>query len=95
MQTIYDSAKKCEKNDQPLEVHVLLDCSRGSRGEVSSRTMLLPLVKEFGKHVSVALYHTPDMYGFTKKVLPERWNEIVGLQHIKVYIFDDNLIISG
>ena len=31
----------------------------------------------------------------TRKVLPQRWNEIVGLQHCKVYIFDDSVIISG
>ena len=31
----------------------------------------------------------------TRKVLPQRWNEVVGLQHCKVYIFDDSVIISG
>ena len=30
-----------------------------------------------------------------RKVLPQRWNEVVGLQHCKVYIFDDSEIISG
>ena len=30
-----------------------------------------------------------------KKVLPARINEVVGVQHIKAYLFDDDLIISG
>lgn len=41
------------------------------------------------------LYHTPFLKGFAKRYLPERTNEIVGLQHMKIYIFDDNVIISG
>ena len=27
--------------------------------------------------------------------LPPRWNEILSVYHIKSYIFDDNMIISG
>uniref|UniRef100_A0A183GE07 CDP-diacylglycerol--glycerol-3-phosphate 3-phosphatidyltransferase n=1 Tax=Heligmosomoides polygyrus TaxID=6339 RepID=A0A183GE07_HELPZ len=30
-----------------------------------------------------------------KSILPERTNEIVGLQHMKLYIFDDTVLISG
>ena len=30
-----------------------------------------------------------------KRLLPSKWNETVGLQHCKVYVFDDSLIISG
>lgn len=41
------------------------------------------------------LYHTPDLQGWLKQLLPERFNEVVGLFHIKAYIFDDNVIISG
>lgn len=30
-----------------------------------------------------------------KKIVPDRVNEIVGVQHIKTYIFDSDLLISG
>ena len=30
-----------------------------------------------------------------KRKLPVRWNEVVGVQHMKIYIFDDELILSG
>lgn len=35
------------------------------------------------------------MMGVLKKFLPERVNEIIGLQHMKFFIFDDSIIISG
>lgn len=73
----------------------LFDYMRGSRGEKNSRTMLLPLLRDFGQKVSVALYHTPDLRGIVKRVLPERYNETVGVNHMKVYLFDDTLIMSG
>lgn len=57
--------------------------------------MLLPLMRDFGQKVSVALYHTPDLRGIVKRVLPERYNETVGVQHMKVYLFDDTIIMSG
>jgi CDP-diacylglycerol--glycerol-3-phosphate 3-phosphatidyltransferase len=68
---------------------------RGSRGEKNSRTMLLPLIRDFGSSVTVALYHTPALRGIAKRLLPERFNETVGVNHMKVYVFDDTVIISG
>uniref|UniRef100_UPI00398EC118 CDP-diacylglycerol--glycerol-3-phosphate 3-phosphatidyltransferase, mitochondrial isoform X2 n=1 Tax=Pristiophorus japonicus TaxID=55135 RepID=UPI00398EC118 len=78
-----------------LRVSVLLDCTRGSRGKKNSRTMLIPLLKKFPNQVRVSLYHTPDLRGILKLLIPERFNETIGLQHIKVYLFDNNVIISG
>ncbi|KAK7004516.1 CDP-diacylglycerol--glycerol-3-phosphate 3-phosphatidyltransferase mitochondrial-like isoform X1 [Biomphalaria glabrata] len=77
-----------------FEVNVLLDYTRGSRGKVNSRSMLRPLMAEH-RNVKVSLYHSPDLRGLLKKILPERFNETVGLTHIKVYLFDDSFIISG
>ncbi|XP_037951889.1 CDP-diacylglycerol--glycerol-3-phosphate 3-phosphatidyltransferase, mitochondrial [Teleopsis dalmanni] len=78
-----------------LQVNVLLDFTRGTRGETNSKTMLLPLVRDFGEQVQLSLYHTPDLRGMTKRLAPPRWNELLGLQHMKVYLFDDAVIISG
>ncbi|CAG7730797.1 unnamed protein product [Allacma fusca] len=78
-----------------LEVKVLLDYSRGTRGfENSSRSLLLPLLK-CSNSCNVFLYHTPTLRGLAKKILPQRWNEIIGIQHMKIYIFDDSLVITG
>lgn len=78
-----------------LELNVLLDYHRGSRLNDNSRTLLRPLLLENDTNCRISLYHTPLLRGIVKKVVPNRWNELCGLQHMKLYIFDDTLIISG
>lgn len=85
-----------------LQLDVLLDCLRATRGGVSgpdalsSCTVLQPLLHKYGPdRVRIRLYHTPNLNGLWKRVLPERVNEVVGVQHIKAYIFDDDLLITG
>lgn len=43
----------------------------------------------------VSLFHTPNLRGLLRLLIPERFNETIGLQHIKVYLFDNNVILSG
>lgn len=38
---------------------------------------------------------TDVFLNYLKQVLPQRWNETVGLQHMKLYVFDDSVLISG
>jgi len=64
-------------------------------GRKNSRTMLIPLLQRFPEQVRVSLFHTPNLRGLLKLLIPERFNETIGLQHIKVYLFDDNVILSG
>lgn len=90
--TISENDNFCNGN---LKVNVLLDYARGSRYKNNSRTMLLPLLKTKQANCQICLYHTPFLRGLKKKLAPERFNEIFGLQHMKLYIFDDYLIISG
>ncbi|XP_046433803.1 CDP-diacylglycerol--glycerol-3-phosphate 3-phosphatidyltransferase, mitochondrial [Neodiprion fabricii] len=85
-----------ERSNGTVKINILLDYTRGSRGKQNSRTMLQPLLKgRWGKSCSVALYHTPKLRGILKALIPDRFNELVGLQHMKLYLFDDTLIISG
>ncbi|XP_075148150.1 phosphatidylglycerophosphate synthase 1 [Haematobia irritans] len=87
--------RKSLQQQSSLKVNVLLDFARGTRGETNSKTMLLPLVQDFGEQVQFSLYHTPNLRGMTKRLVPARWNELLGLQHMKVYLFDDAVLISG
>jgi CDP-diacylglycerol--glycerol-3-phosphate 3-phosphatidyltransferase len=41
------------------------------------------------------MYHTPNLTGLRKKVVPKRINEGWGLQHMKLYGVDDEIIMSG
>lgn len=41
------------------------------------------------------MYHTPNLTGMRKKYIPKRINEGWGLQHMKLYGVDDEIIMSG
>ncbi|CAJ0590496.1 unnamed protein product [Cylicocyclus nassatus] len=91
---LVDSIGANLKRNDDLKVTVLLDYLRGTRGvadEKSSTTLL----KAIADKATIYLYHTPKLTGFVKAMLPERTNEIVGLQHMKLYIFDDTILLSG
>lgn len=66
-----------------LSVDILLDFQRGTRGTTNSRTTLKPLL-DLGPRFNLSLYHTPNLRGAKKRLIPARWNELIGLQHMKV-----------
>lgn len=82
-----------------LNVYILTDALRGTREAphgTCSASLLVPLVEKFGKHrIDIRMYHTPHLSGMTKYVTPKRINEGWGLQHMKLYGFDDEIILSG
>ncbi|KAL0637163.1 CDP-diacylglycerol--glycerol-3-phosphate 3-phosphatidyltransferase [Maublancomyces gigas] len=81
-----------------LHVSILSDALRGTRESPhpSCASLLAPLVAEFGAdRVDIRMYHTPNLRGLRKKVVPKRLNEGWGLQHMKLYGVDDEIIISG
>ena len=41
------------------------------------------------------MFHTPNLNGWRKKYMPKRLNEGWGLQHMKLYGFDDDIMLSG
>ncbi|XP_077258311.1 phosphatidylglycerophosphate synthase 1 [Temnothorax americanus] len=88
--------KAMSTNGSNVQVRILLDYMRASRGKQNSRKMLQPLLK--GKcrdHCKIFLYHTPKLRGVMKAAIPDRFNELIGLQHMKLYMIDNDLIISG
>ncbi|XP_034830265.1 CDP-diacylglycerol--glycerol-3-phosphate 3-phosphatidyltransferase, mitochondrial [Maniola hyperantus] len=78
-----------------LNFNVLLDYQRGTRGVVNSQTLFRQFVNGISNRCHLSLYQTPRLQGAWSKVLPSRYNEIVGLQHMKLYIADDSVILSG
>ncbi|KAI9296581.1 hypothetical protein K502DRAFT_289308 [Neoconidiobolus thromboides FSU 785] len=83
--------------NKDLKLKILLDCLRGTRKTKtgSSIEVLSPLQDEFPDRVELHFYHTPDLTGWSKKLIPNRFNETIGLMHIKAYLFDDDVILSG
>ncbi|CAG8575754.1 5097_t:CDS:2 [Ambispora gerdemannii] len=95
-----NTIREALKKSSQLNVHILVDYLRSTRVELqgdgeSSVTLLSPLVEEFPDQVTVSLYHTPNLTGILKQVMPSRINEGIGLMHIKAFGFDDDLILSG
>lgn len=78
-----------------LKFSVVLDYQRGTRGEVNSKTLLHEFLRDVPDQCNVALYQTPRLQGNWSKALPSRYNELVGLQHMKLYIADDTVLLSG
>lgn len=92
--TIRDALKR----NPNLKVSFLTDALRGTREtpKASCATLLASLVDEFGpQRVEVCMYHTPNLTGLRKALLPKRINEGWGLQHMKLYGIDDEIIMSG
>lgn len=94
--SVKDRLLHARKLNTDLKVHVLLDHVRGTRGRSkNSRTMLIPLIKQFSENVKLSLYHSPDLRGLLRLFVPEKFNETIGVTHLKVYLTDDTFILSG
>ncbi|KAI1145580.1 hypothetical protein F4825DRAFT_473832 [Nemania diffusa] len=81
-----------------LKLSILTDALRGTREapQASCASLLAPLVTEFGPdRVEIRMYHTPNLTGLRKRHIPNRINEGWGLQHMKLYGVDDEIILSG
>lgn len=92
-----DTIRQALSQSSQLQVHILIDCLRGTRTSKgqSSATLLASLLRDYPQQVQVSMYHTPDLKGVLKKTLPPRFNESIGLMHLKVYGFDDTVMLSG
>ncbi|RYP03745.1 hypothetical protein DL764_004920 [Monosporascus ibericus] len=95
LSTLYIGRSEKELVLSPYE---RVDALRGTREapNPSCASLLAPLVAEFGPdRVEIRMYHTPNLTGLRKKYIPRRINEGWGLQHMKLYGIDDEIILSG
>lgn len=85
--------------NEDLKVSILTDALRGTREapqQHSLASLLVTLVEKFGAHrADIRMYHTPHLSGLKKNWAPKRLNESFGLQHMKLYGVDDEIILSG
>ena len=94
---LVETLNQALRDNPNLHVSILTDCLRGTREtpNPSSASLLAPLVEEHGDRVEIRMFHTPNLTGLRKKYIPRRINEGWGLQHMKLYGIDDEIILSG
>lgn len=90
---LVDSISSSMVTNPNLSVNILLDFSRAFRNVNNSVTMLQPILNT--SQANLYLYHTPNLRGLLKRFMPQRANEVLGVQHMKVYIADNDLLITG
>ncbi|KAJ1980342.1 CDP-diacylglycerol--glycerol-3-phosphate 3-phosphatidyltransferase [Dimargaris verticillata] len=97
-QALLEVLDRALQDNPQLELCILFDALRGTRQRYvhqSPVNLLVPLLHQYPERVRVSVYHTPDLHGTTKRWYPERYNEAVGLMHIKAYVIDNDVILSG
>lgn len=88
-----------------LRVRVVLDHSRGTRSTTphNSATTLARLVlageDERGSRgalrASINFFRMPQLEGWARSWAPARYKEGVAVQHIKAYVFDETVVVTG
>ncbi|KAI8834316.1 hypothetical protein BC829DRAFT_407217 [Chytridium lagenaria] len=92
------SLQCCSNDSSEVSVMFLIDYLRGTRkssNNVSSASLLHPLVADFPIRSKVSLFQIPGGTALLSRCLPNRIREVVGLMHMKIYIFDNDVVISG
>ncbi|CAI7661543.1 unnamed protein product [Penicillium glandicola] len=95
---LIDTLSQALRGNPDLKVSILTDALRGTREtpNASCASLLCSLVEEYGpERVEIRMFHTPNLTGLRKKWIPSRINEGWGLQHMKLYGIDDEIILSG
>ena len=98
MRELIETLQEALRKNPEVKLSILTDALRGTREapNPSCASLLAPLVQEFGAdRVEVRMYHTPNLTGLRKEYIPKRINEGWGLQHMKLYGVDDEIIMSG
>jgi CDP-diacylglycerol---glycerol-3-phosphate 3-phosphatidyltransferase len=83
-----------------LEVTACFDYARGLRGVSGGRNTIEMLEAVLDSstrknQVQLGLFQVPQHHGLLARRLPPRWAEGIGVQHIKLYVFDDTVVLSG
>jgi CDP-diacylglycerol---glycerol-3-phosphate 3-phosphatidyltransferase len=94
---LIDALDEALRDNPELELSILTDALRGTREspDPSCASLLASLIGRHGDRVKISMFHTPNLTGWRKKYIPKRINEGWGLQHMKLYGFDDEIMLSG
>jgi CDP-diacylglycerol--glycerol-3-phosphate 3-phosphatidyltransferase len=97
IQDLEDAIKDIE-NRPNLSISLIFDHSRAQRGPNSSLDLLSPLLSlasSSPSRFSVYLYEVPLLRHFPYSYLPAEMKEIAAVYHVKFFLFDETVILSG
>ncbi|VTZ68067.1 phosphatidylglycerophosphate synthase, putative [Plasmodium chabaudi chabaudi] len=86
------------KNIKDIQVDILLDKQRGTRPEGKQKETSISILSKlfkYGNNINISLFHNPLLGAMLYNILPHRANEALGVMHMKIYMGDDTLIMSG
>lgn len=94
---LIDCISRAMDKNPKLRVEILVDYLRSTRDAPgdSTASLLASLASDFGDRIDIRLYHTPKLHGLNEMLMPKRFNEGFGLQHMKIYGFDNEVMLSG
>lgn len=94
---LIDCVRNALEKNSDLKVYFLIDGLRGTREAPlrCSTSLLTELLKDYESRVDIRLSRTPAIVGLKGLIAPKRINEGLGLQHMKIYGFDDEVLLSG
>ncbi|KAG8698859.1 CDP-diacylglycerol--glycerol-3-phosphate 3-phosphatidyltransferase [Ceratobasidium sp. 394] len=81
-----------------LELVIQVDAlrsTRPSKAQISPVHLLLPLIGAYPDRVKVHLFRSPKLNGLLRHLVPRRFDEGWGTWHAKVYLVDDEVLLSG
>ncbi|KAJ1308656.1 hypothetical protein OPQ81_004350 [Rhizoctonia solani] len=81
-----------------LEVIIQVDAlrsTRPSKTQTSPAHLLLPLINAYPDRVQVKMFRSPKLSGLLRHLVPRRFDEGWGTWHAKVYLVDDEILLSG
>ncbi|SBT74925.1 phosphatidylglycerophosphate synthase, putative [Plasmodium malariae] len=89
---------KNNKNVKNIKVDILLDKQRGTRPEGKFKESSISVLSDlfnYVNNINISLFHNPLLGAILYNILPYRANEAMGVMHMKAYIGDDVIILSG
>ncbi|OAF66517.1 hypothetical protein A3Q56_05753 [Intoshia linei] len=94
--------KKVNVTENPVKCLILIDKNRGRRKPHSERnfqlTRIIHILTKYNRNpenFSVYFHNNGRIKNYHKYLLCKRVVELIGVMHMKVYIIDDSVIISG
>ncbi len=88
------------EKEKELRLEFWFDGLRGMRRSsslngVSTFDLIQPLAIKYPSRCSIFMYTSKQMQGVRGKIVPSRFKEVFGVSHIKLYIFDNDILLSG